>query len=201
MQTLAIMSCPCLSLTLVEIILSIQIGSHNPNSHKPIQISSHHPTVLSVLSRYHCPVIHHNQPCLQVLWQYYQWMMEGYLWWGTTQSMVNVMKDPSCNKTSSIHCWSSKGLLWMFIMVRPRSVATQVTSPLSLWREDSFITLDLNEIFSVLTQNFAFLPRKLMVSHSQGFRASSLPSPFLYLTLEGFADCVNYLVMAQILHY
>ena len=32
------------------------------------------------------------------------------------------------------------------------------TSPLSLQREDSFITLDLNEIFSVLTQNFAFLP-------------------------------------------
>ena len=32
------------------------------------------------------------------------------------------------------------------------------TSPLSLQREDSFITLDLNEIFSVLMQNFAFLP-------------------------------------------
>ena len=31
-------------------------------------------------------------------------------------------------------------------------------SPLSLQKEDSFITLDLNEIFSVLTQNFAFLP-------------------------------------------
>ena len=45
MHTLAIMSCPCLSLTLVEIILSIQIGSHHHNSHKPIQISSHHPTV------------------------------------------------------------------------------------------------------------------------------------------------------------
>ena len=34
----------------------------------------------------------------------------------------------------------------------------QFTSPLSLRREDSFITLDLNEIFSILTQNFAFLP-------------------------------------------
>ena len=48
-----------------------------------------------------------------------------------------------------------------------------ITSPLSLRREDSFITLDLNEIFSVLTQNFAFLPRKLIfpmvrVSGSQG---------------------------------
>ena len=75
----------------------------------------------------------------------------------------------------------------------------QFTSPLSLQREDSFITLDLNEIFSILTQNFAFLPRKLMVSHSQGFRVSSLPSTFLYLTLQGFADHVNYLVMAQIL--
>ena len=126
MHTLAIMSCPCLSLILVEIILSIQIGSHHHNSHKPIQISSHHPTVFSVLSRYHCPVIHHNQPCLQVLWRYYQWMMEGYLSWGTTQSILNVMKAPSCNKTSSIHCWSCKGFLWMFIMVRPRTVATQV---------------------------------------------------------------------------
>ena len=36
------------------------------------------------------------------------------------------------------------------------------TSPLSLQREDSFITLDLNETFSVLAQNFAFLPWKLM---------------------------------------
>ena len=36
------------------------------------------------------------------------------------------------------------------------------TSPLSLQREDLFITLDLNEIFSVLMQNFAFLPQKLM---------------------------------------
>ena len=54
--------------------------------------------------------------------------------------------------------------------------------------------------FSVaLTLNFAFLPQKLMVSHSQGFRVSSLPSTFLYLTLQGFADRVNYLVMAQIL--
>ena len=54
--------------------------------------------------------------------------------------------------------------------------------------------------FSVaLTLNFAFLPRKLMVSHSQGFRVSSLPSTFLYLTLQGFADRVNYLVMAWIL--
>ena len=49
----------------------------------------------------------------------------------------------------------------------------RVTSHLSLRREDSFITLDLNEIFSVLTQNFAFLPRKLIfpmvrVSGSQG---------------------------------
>ena len=76
---------------------------------------------------------------------------------------------------------------------------TPFTSPLNLWREDSFISLDLNEIFSILTQNFAFLPRKLMVSHSQGFRVSSLPSTFLCLTLQGFADRVNYLVMAQIL--
>ena len=74
-----------------------------------------------------------------------------------------------------------------------------VMSPLSLQREDSFITLDLNEIFSVLTPNFAFLPRRLMVSHSQGFRVSSLPSTFLYLTLQGFSDRVNYLVMARIL--
>ena len=35
-------------------------------------------------------------------------------------------------------------------------------SPLSLQREDSFMTLDLNKIFSVLTQNFAFVPQKLM---------------------------------------
>ena len=83
MHTLAIMSCPCLSLTLV----------------------------FSVLSRYHCPVIHHNQPCLQVLWQYYQWMMEGYLQWGTTQSVLNVMKTSSC-KNTSIQCWSCKGLMW-----------------------------------------------------------------------------------------
>ena len=52
-------------------------------------------------------------------------------------------------------------------------VVAGVTSPLSLRREDLFIPLDLNEIFSVLTQNFAFLPRKLIfpmvrVSGSQG---------------------------------
>ena len=42
------------------------------------------------------------------------------------------------------------------------------TSPLSL-RRDSFITLDIKDFFSVLMLNFAFLPWKLMVSHSQGF--------------------------------
>ena len=36
------------------------------------------------------------------------------------------------------------------------------TNPLSLQREDSFITLDHNEIFTVLMQNFAFPPWKLM---------------------------------------
>ena len=77
-------------------------------------------------SRYHCPVIHHNQPCLQVLWQYYQWMMEDYLWWGTTQSVLNVMKTSSCKNTSSIQCWSCKGLMWKLIMVRPRTVAAHV---------------------------------------------------------------------------
>ena len=56
-------------------------------------------------------------------------------------------------------------------------------SPLSLWREDSFITLDLNEIFSVLTQNFAFLPQKLIVSHGQGFRVSS----YLWSSINIFA--------------
>ena len=56
-------------------------------------------------------------------------------------------------------------------------------SPLSLQREDSFITLDLNEIFSILTQNFASLPWKLMVSHSQGFRVSSLPSMYVIICL------------------
>ena len=40
------------------------------------------------------------------------------------------------------------------------------TSPLNLWR-DLFITLDLEDFFSALTLNFAFLPWKLMVSHSQ----------------------------------
>jgi hypothetical protein len=48
-----------------------------------------------------------------------------------------------------------------------------ITSPLSL-RRDSFITLDLKEFFGILTLNFAFFPRKLMVSHIQGFRVSSL---------------------------
>ena len=42
----------------------------------------------------------------------------------------------------------------------------QITSPLSL-RRDSFITLDLDDFFSALTLNLAFLPRKLMVSHTQ----------------------------------
>ena len=41
-----------------------------------------------------------------------------------------------------------------------------LTSPLSL-RRDSFITPDIEDFFSVLTLNFAFLPRKLMVSHTQ----------------------------------
>ena len=41
-------------------------------------------------------------------------------------------------------------------------------SPLCL-RRDLFITLDLNNFFSALTLNFAFLPQKLMVSHTQGF--------------------------------
>ena len=56
-------------------------------------------------------------------------------------------------------------------------------SPLSLQREDSFITLDLNEIFSVLAQNFAFLPQKLIVSHGQGFRVSS----YLWSSINIFA--------------
>ena len=43
-----------------------------------------------------------------------------------------------------------------------------IMSPLSLQRE-LFITPDLNNFFSVLTLNFAFLPQKLMISHSQGF--------------------------------
>ena len=43
---------------------------------------------------------------------------------------------------------------------------TLVTSPLSLQR-DSFITPDLDDFFSALTLNLAFLPRKLMVSHTQ----------------------------------
>ena len=51
-----------------------------------------------------------------------------------------------------------------------------VTSPLSL-RRDLFITPDIKDFFSVLTLNFAFLPRKLMVSHSQGF--CSLCPPFV----------------------
>ena len=45
---------------------------------------------------------------------------------------------------------------------------TAVKSPLSL-RRDSFISPDIEDFFSVLTLNFAFLPQKLMVSHSQGF--------------------------------
>ena len=46
--------------------------------------------------------------------------------WGTIQSVLNMMKAPSCNHTSSIHCWSFKGLMWMLTMVRPRTVATHV---------------------------------------------------------------------------
>ncbi|EDQ98755.1 uncharacterized protein LACBIDRAFT_296782 [Laccaria bicolor S238N-H82] len=61
--------------------------------------------------------------------------------------------------------------------VSMKALATRLpssfTSPLSL-RRDSFITLDIKEFFSVLTLNFAFFPRKLMVSHVQGFRVSSL---------------------------
>ena len=44
-----------------------------------------------------------------------------------------------------------------------------ITSPLSLRREDLFITLDLNEIFSVLTQNFAF-PTKIDGFPQSGFQ-------------------------------
>ena len=41
-----------------------------------------------------------------------------------------------------------------------------ITSPLSLQR-DSFITLDLDNFLSALTLNLAFLPQKLIVSHTQ----------------------------------
>ena len=137
MHTLIVISCPCLSLTLLEIVLSIQTGSHHPifhHSHNSIQISSHCLTVFLVLSRYHCPVIHHNQPCLSVFWQYYQWMMEDYLYWGTIPSVLNIMKAPSCKNTSSIHCWSCKGLMWMLIMVRPRTVAIHVKKSVQVER-------------------------------------------------------------------
>ena len=56
--------------------------------------------------------------------------------------------------TSKVTNWQ---VLWVY----------QLTSPLSLWR-DLFITLDLEDFFSALTLNFAFLPWKLMISHSQG---------------------------------
>ena len=169
MQTLAVMSCPCLSLTLVEVVLSIQIGSHHPifhHSHTSIQISSHCHTVFSVLSRYHCPVIHHNQPCQQVLWQHYQWMMEGYLWWGTTQSVLNVMKAWCC-KNTSIQCWSCKGLMRKLIMVRPRTVAAHVKKQYRFkdkHRHDmtAKVAADLNRIVTMVKDRMvtSYLNRK-----------------------------------------
>ena len=77
------------------------------------------------------------------------------------------------------------------------------TSPLSLQR-DSFITPDLDDFFSALTLNLAFLPRKLMVSHTQELlqslsRVCSLLSMFWQLRLQSFTDHVNHLVMARIL--
>ena len=61
-----------------------------------------------------------------------------------------------------------------------------VTSPLSL-RRDSFITPDIEDFFSVLMLNFAFLPRKLMVSHSQGFY--SLCPAFVVETTKFYWPC------------
>ena len=55
-----------------------------------------------------------------------EWWKVIYVDSGTIQSVLNVMKAPSCKITSSIHGWSCKGLMWMLIMVRPRTVATHV---------------------------------------------------------------------------
>ena len=67
----------------------------------------------------------------------------------------------------------------------------RVTSPLSLRREDSFITLDLNEIFSILTQNFAFLPWKSScIWHTLSFISSIVISP-LSLQRDSFITCVR----------
>ena len=61
----------------------------------------------------------------------------------------------TCRTTSQYFIFIHQVIMW-------------ITSPLSL-RRDSFITPDIKDFFSVLTLNFAFLPRKLMVSHGQGF--------------------------------
>jgi hypothetical protein len=57
------------------------------------------------------------------------------------------------------------GILFVYLLL---IVYLFVTSPLSLQR-DSFITSDLKDFSVPLTLNFAFLPWKLIVSHSQGF--------------------------------
>ena len=104
--------------------------------------------------------------------QYYPHMSHKYL-----QNLQKHLDTDTINSTAFLMLWYAS--LSISIASGHASSLFPVTSPLSLQREDSFITLYLNEIFSILMQNFAFLPWKLMVSHSQGFRVSSLPSTFL----------------------
>ena len=83
----------------------------------------------------------------------------GYPWTGRKCSNKPHMNSLDCFGGMCVY-------IFVFFAVCSPSAHTltmvRFTSPLSLRREDSFITLDLNEIFSVLMQNFAFLPRKLI---------------------------------------
>ena len=76
----------------------------------------------------------------------------------TQQVSVNILSRLSHVRKQSVSLRLSN--IWVMY-------SGNFTSPLSLWR-DLFITLDLEDFFSALTLNFAFLPWKLMVSHSQG---------------------------------
>ena len=66
-----------------------------------------------------------------------------------------------CILNLNSHCFNQTNTINLTLYV--------VTSPLSLSR-DSFITLDLNDFFSSTNTELAFLPWKLIASHSQGFR-------------------------------
>ena len=118
-----VMSCSCLSLTLLEIVLSIQRERHHPifhHSHSFDQISIH------CLQCFQSSVgitvqsfIIASLSCTSLDSTTSKWWKAVYDDWGTIQSVLNMMKAPSSNHTSSIHCWSFKGLMWMLTMVRP----------------------------------------------------------------------------------